>query len=92
MKLLKVVSLCVMMLFATGIAFTGSAYAEPVNINEADVATLVAELKGVGEVKAKAIIEYRTQNGPFGTVDDLQKVKGISVKTIENNRQNLTLK
>ncbi len=92
MKLLKVVSLCVMMLFATGIAFTGSAYAEEVNINQADVATLVKALKGVGEVKAQAIVEYRKLNGPFASVDDLQKVKGISVKTIEKNRQNLTLK
>ncbi|VAW58194.1 hypothetical protein MNBD_GAMMA11-1048 [hydrothermal vent metagenome] len=91
MKLLKVVSLCVMMLFATGIAFTGSAYADEVNINQADVATLAEHLKGVGEKKAQAIVEYRKQNGPFASVDDLQNVKGISLKTIEKNRQNLSL-
>ena len=52
-----------------------------VNINTADEAALVT-LKGIGEAKAKAIIEHRQKNGPFKTVDDLANVKGIGDKTL----------
>ena len=34
-------------------------------------------LPGVGPSTAKAIIDHRTRNGPFASVDDLLKVKGI---------------
>lgn len=47
-----------------------------VDLNKATQAELEA-LKGIGEVKAKAIIDYRTKNGPFKSVDDLDKVKGV---------------
>ena len=47
-----------------------------VNINTADAAQL-EELPGVGPATAKAIIEHRTANGPFVSVEDLKKVKGI---------------
>ena len=57
-----------------------------VNINTADADTLVRELKGIGAVKAKAIIEYRDSNGPFTSVDDLLEVKGIGAATLEKNR------
>ncbi|VAW66417.1 hypothetical protein MNBD_GAMMA09-345 [hydrothermal vent metagenome] len=91
MKLLKVVSLSVMMLCATGVFFSGQVFADEVNINRADAMTLETELKGIGRKKAEAIIEYREQNGPFTSVDSLQEVKGISEKTIEKNRANITL-
>jgi len=85
MKILKVVLFGLFMLFST-MTFAGL-----VNINQADAPTLASELKGVGDKKAEAIVNYRTQNGPFKSVDDLQNVKGISVKTIENNRSNLSI-
>ena len=47
-----------------------------VNINTATKEELTS-LKGVGEKRAQEIINYRTKNGPFKTVDDLQKVPGI---------------
>lgn len=47
-----------------------------VNINTATAAELEA-LPGVGPAKAKAIVEYRKQNGAFKTTEDLKKVKGI---------------
>jgi competence protein ComEA len=64
--------------------------AEPVDINKADAKALAA-LDGVGDVKAQAIVAYRDQNGPFKSVDDLAKVKGIGDKTLERNRDNLTV-
>jgi competence protein ComEA len=47
-----------------------------VNVNTATQAQLET-LNGIGAVKAKAIIDYRTKNGPFKTVDELDKVPGI---------------
>jgi competence protein ComEA len=44
------------------------------------------ELPGVGPVTAAAIIDYRTQNGPFATVDDLIDVTGIGPSTLEQIR------
>ncbi len=62
-----------------------------VNINTADVATLAREIKGIGESKARAIVEHRQKNGAFRSVDELALVKGIGVKTLENNRSRLTV-
>jgi competence protein ComEA len=53
-----------------------------ININTADETTL-ATLPGIGKKGATAIIEYRTKNGPFKTVDDLKNVPGISELTVE---------
>ena len=44
------------------------------------------QLPGIGEMLARRIIDDREQNGPFEAVEDLQRVKGIGPKTIENLR------
>ena len=67
------------------------AVASPVDINQADAKTLAAELTGIGQAKAAAIVAYREANGPFKQVDDLSKVKGIGPALIERNRANLLL-
>lgn len=51
--------------------------ADMVNINKADAATLQANLKGVGEKKAEAIVAYRTEHGEFKALDELMEVSGI---------------
>lgn len=63
-----------------------------VNINSADAETLQRDLNGIGQVKAKAIVEYREANGPFTTVDELLEVKGIGAATLEKNRSKLSVK
>jgi competence protein ComEA len=65
------------------------ASAGPVNVNTADAETIAAELQGVGLSRAKAIVEYRTANGPFKSADDLIGVKGIGERTLEMNRSNI---
>ncbi len=62
-----------------------------VDINQADAQALAAGLKGVGAKKAQAIVEYRNTHGRFKTADELAGVKGISLKTIEKNRDNIEL-
>lgn len=66
--------------------------AQPVNINTADANTLASAIKGIGLVKAEAIIEYREKNGPFKSVDDLAGVKGIGYQTVDRIRESITVK
>lgn len=66
----------------TGMASGGTAL---ININTASETELEG-LPGVGPVTAAAIIDYRTQNGPFVTVDDLIDVSGIGPSTLEQIR------
>ena len=61
-----------------------------ININRATEAELVT-LDGVGSSKAQAIILYREMFGGFKSIDELTKVKGIGAKTIEKNRQRLSV-
>ena len=61
-----------------------------VDVNKADAKEL-ATLKGIGVVKSKKIVDFRESEGCFKSVDDLAKVKGIGVKTLEKNRENITL-
>lgn len=60
-----------------------------IDLNSADVPTLAREMRGIGESKARAIVEYRRLHGPFRSIDDLALVKGIGARTIELNRAKL---
>ena len=66
-----------------------AALAGPVDVNSADATTLARELDGVGLSKAQAIVDYRKANGPFKRAEDLAKVKGLGLKTVERNKTNL---
>jgi competence protein ComEA len=61
-----------------------------VNINTAS-ATELETLSGIGEVLAGAIVDYRTENGPFASVDDLEDVSGIGPATLEEIRDQVTV-
>jgi competence protein ComEA len=49
---------------------------QPININTATLEQLES-LPGIGPTRAQAILDYRQQNGNFGSIEDIQKVKGI---------------
>lgn len=61
-----------------------------ININTAS-ATEFETLSGIGEVLAGAIVDYRTENGPFASVDDLENVSGIGPATLEEIRDQVTI-
>jgi len=48
-----------------------------VNVNTAQQSELL-RVKGLDKHKAKAIIEYRAENGPFDSVEDLEKLPGFT--------------
>ncbi len=53
-----------------------------VSINNGTLDQLMT-IKGIGESKAKRIIEYREKNGRFGSIEDITKVSGIGLSTFE---------
>ncbi len=59
---------------------------QQVNINEADAETLAMQLQGVGASRARAIVEYREEHGPFMSVEELTEVNGIGEATLLQNR------
>jgi competence protein ComEA len=76
------------LVLALGIANAAIA-AEPVDVNTATVEQLAEALNGVGESKARAIVEYRESNGPFTHIDELINVRGIGMATVDKNRDML---
>lgn len=60
---------------------------EKININTVDALSLVHAIKGIGEKRAQAIIDYRTAHGPFKCIDDLSAVKGLGVGFVQKNKQ-----
>ncbi len=60
-----------------------------ININTADAA-LLTKIPGIGESKAKSIIAYRDEHGPFRSAEDLMKVSGIAAASFEKMKDYIT--
>lgn len=61
-----------------------------VHLNTATFEQLL-QVPGIGEVKAAAIIAYRTQVALFQSVDDLKNIQGFGDKTVEKLRDHVTV-
>lgn len=61
-----------------------------VNINRASVSQLDS-LSGIGPAYAQRIIDYRNNNGPFNSIEDIMKVRGIGQKTFEKIKDQITV-
>ena len=48
-------------------------------------------LSGIGEARAKEIIEYRNTNGPFKTIEDLKNIPGIGESIFAKIKENITI-
>ena len=61
-----------------------------VNINTADVDELMT-LSGIGESKAKAIVEYRDSNGGFKSIEELMNISGIKEGVFQKIKDSITV-
>lgn len=68
----------------------GTSFDDLININQATAEELTT-LSGIGDSKAKAIVEYREKNGMFSTIEDLKNVNGIGEATFENIKSQITV-
>lgn len=62
-----------------------------ININAAPADELIM-LDGIGEKLAQRIIDYRSEHGDFGVIEELALVSGISDKTVERLRDKICVK
>jgi competence protein ComEA len=76
-------------LVLAGVASLATA-SDRIDINRADASEL-AQLHGIGPARAEAIVAERESNGPFRSVDDLVRVKGLGQSVIERNRDRVTV-
>ncbi len=83
------ISLLALMLI---VGFSGMGFADTgkVDLNAATSKEL-QQLPGIGKGLAKRIVEYRTTNGPFKSVEELVKVKGIGKKTFAKMKERLAI-
>ncbi|MFW0859902.1 MAG: helix-hairpin-helix domain-containing protein [Dehalococcoidia bacterium] len=61
-----------------------------ININTAEI-WLLRALPGIGDVLAERIIEYRTEHGPFGSIEELKRVRGIRESVFEKLKDKITV-
>ena len=65
--------------------------AGPVNVNTADAETISRELKGIGQAKAQAIVDFREANGAFTAPEELLQVKGIGTRVLADNQGDIII-
>jgi competence protein ComEA len=61
-----------------------------VNINTADITELTT-ISGIGESRAKAIIDYREKNGAFSSIEDIKNVDGIKDGLFSKIKDKITI-
>lgn len=84
----RIAKLCAVIVLGGAAALATAA--ELIDINRADAPAL-AQLHGVGPARAEAIVAERETNGPFRSIEDLSRVKGLGPSVIERNRDRVTI-
>ena len=82
------ISLLALMLI---VSFSGVGFANDGKVDlNVSTAKELQQLPGIGKGLAKRIVEYRTANGPFKSVEELMQVRGIGKKTFAKMKDRLT--
>ena len=68
-----------------------SAFAETININQANASALQHYLTGVGQSRAEGIVKYRKDHNTFKTLEEIMKVKGIGKAIFKKNISKISL-
>ena len=90
-RTVRVFALAILLLFGLGLAgppalaADGGALSGVVNVNTATAEQLML-LPGIGESKARAILDRRKEQGGFKSVDELVEVKGIGPAALDKIR------
>jgi competence protein ComEA len=90
MKLFHTLLFTLFLLFSSSV-MSAQTTADKVNINTASAEQIAATMTGIGDNKARAIVEYRSTKGKFKSINDLENVDGIGSKTIEKNKDKISL-
>lgn len=61
-----------------------------VNLNQASKEELMT-LPGIGEAKAEAILQYRTEHGTFSSIDEIKNISGIKDGVFEKIKDKITV-
>ncbi len=61
-----------------------------VNVNTAD-ARILSDIPGIGVKLAERIIEFRRENGPFGSIEDIRTIKGLGKTKFEHIQGSITV-
>ncbi len=72
------------------LSFSMDAAPQKIDLNRAG-AWLLAALPGIGEATAQDIVSYRAESGPFQSVSDLLKVKGVGEATLNQIKDYVTV-
>ncbi len=91
MKKVKTVFAVIVLVFAVGsVAHSGMIFNVHVNVNKASYDELLTIPFVCSEI-AMNMIEFRNANGPFKSIDDLMKVKGVTTNILEQMKPYITL-
>ncbi len=75
------------LLFFALFLFSAFVSARAINVNTASAEEIADAMSGIGMTKARAIVDDRKMNGEFKTLDEVARVKGVGLATIEKNRE-----
>ena len=74
------------------VGFSGVGFADDGKVDlNTSTAKELQQLPGIGKGLSKRIVEYRTANGPFKSVEELMQVRGIGKKTFAKMKDRLTI-
>lgn len=60
-----------------------------IDLNKADLSSLIHSFKGIGKKRAEAILAYRDSHQGFKSIEEFAEIKGFGQRFLEANREKL---